>query len=70
MVVVFLTSTFKDVVNGPAKFANLLLELNDLPEVALYVLTEDIPQDRAPGTLNPYVIPIDFKPTFLNLYDH
>jgi glycosyltransferase involved in cell wall biosynthesis len=66
MVIVFLTSNFKNVVNGPAKFANLLLELNERPGLEIYVLTEDVPEPGSVEANNPHVIPIEVKPNFLN----
>jgi glycosyltransferase involved in cell wall biosynthesis len=43
MKVLFCTNAFGNITNGPAKFANLILEVNQLyPEHELHVLTEDI----------------------------
>lgn len=43
MKILFCTNKFTEVTNGPAKFANLLLQINDeYPEHELRILTEDI----------------------------
>lgn len=47
MKVLFCTNAFQNVTNGPAKFANLILEINDLyPEHQIRALTEDTKDDR------------------------
>ena len=43
MKILFCTNSFENVTNGPAKFANLLLQINSvIPETELRILTEDI----------------------------
>ncbi|GHB83293.1 glycosyltransferase family 4 protein [Persicitalea jodogahamensis] len=47
MKILFCTNVFEVVENGPVKFANLLLRINDLyPEHELRILTEDIVEPR------------------------
>ncbi len=43
MKILFCTNTFETVANGPAKFANILLNLNNLhPQHEIRILTEDV----------------------------
>ena len=43
MKILFCTNAFETVTNGPAKFANLILDINTLfPEHEIHILTEDI----------------------------
>ena len=48
MKILFCTNAFQNVTNGPVKFANIILEINQLyAEHELRILTEDITQERA-----------------------
>jgi colanic acid/amylovoran biosynthesis glycosyltransferase len=71
MKILFCTNTFENVVNGPAKFANYLLEINRLnTDAEIRILTEDIsinslhPEKdhtfRLPLTLNRFTKPWGF----------
>lgn len=52
MKILFCTNTFENTVNGPAKFAQQLLLLNELaPTIELHILTED----TCPGKTNRFV---------------
>ena len=42
MNILLCTNSFENVVNGPAKFANLILEVNNIPNYHLRILTEDV----------------------------
>ncbi len=56
MKILFCTNVFEVVENGPVKFANLLLRINDLyPEHEVRILTEDVSRPR------PYVHKVDFS---------
>ncbi|QHT66080.1 glycosyltransferase family 4 protein [Rhodocytophaga rosea] len=47
MKILLCTNSFENVVNGPAKFANLILEINQLyPQHQIHILTEDITAER------------------------
>lgn len=48
MKILFCTNVFEVVENGPVKFANLLLQINErYPEHELHILTEDIAESRS-----------------------
>lgn len=66
MKILFCTNKFEEVSNGPAKFANLILDINNLyPEHEIRILTEDISEPR------PYVYRLDLKhPKALRLFSH
>ena len=67
MKILFCTNAFENVTNGPAKFANLILEINQLyPEHEVRILTEDISEERLQNTKNTYGIQVIF-PRFLTL---
>jgi colanic acid/amylovoran biosynthesis glycosyltransferase len=58
MKILFCTNTFENSVNGPAKFAQQLLQLNDLcPSIELRVLTEDV----SPGKTSRFVQAVDLS---------
>jgi colanic acid/amylovoran biosynthesis glycosyltransferase len=61
MKILLCTNSFEYVVNGPAKFANLILEINQLyPQHQVHILTEDITAER------PYVHKVELRfPTLL-----
>lgn len=63
MKILLCTNSFENVTNGPAKFANLILEINTLyPEHQIRILTEDITHTH------PHVYPVIIKlPRFLKL---
>jgi colanic acid/amylovoran biosynthesis glycosyltransferase len=69
MKILLSTNSFENIVNGPAKFANLLLEINDLyPAHEVRVLTEDISFSRL-GNLQPYVYQLKLEyPNSLKLF--
>jgi glycosyltransferase involved in cell wall biosynthesis len=47
MKVLLLTNSFENIVNGPAKFANLILEINEkYPSYQIRILTEDVSPER------------------------
>lgn len=47
MKILFCTNAFENVTNGPVKFANLILEINEtLPAHEVRVLTEDVSEER------------------------
>jgi glycosyltransferase involved in cell wall biosynthesis len=47
MKILLCTNTFNDVTNGPTKFANILLQINDLYDNAeIRILTEDVPCEK------------------------
>lgn len=47
MKILVCTNSFEHVVNGPAKFANLILDINQLyPQHQVHILTEDIITER------------------------
>ncbi|GAA0193130.1 hypothetical protein GCM10009122_56090 [Fulvivirga kasyanovii] len=61
MRILFCTSTFEHINHGPAKFANLLLDINaTYPEHELRVLTEDISEYKV-DTYNGLVYRLDLK---------
>jgi glycosyltransferase involved in cell wall biosynthesis len=67
MKILFCTNAFANVTNGPAKFANLILEINRLyPEHEVHVLTEDVagPHPVYPGHVHRVClrIPAPLKP--------
>jgi glycosyltransferase involved in cell wall biosynthesis len=67
MKILFCTNAFQHVTNGPAKFANLVLEINDLyPEHQIRILTEDITEEYARQVKSVYPvvlrIPAPLKP--------
>ena len=66
MKILFCTNKFEEVSNGPAKFANLILEINDLyQDHEIRILTEDI------TALHPFVYRLDLKyPKALHLFSH
>ncbi len=66
MKILFCTNKFEEVSNGPAKFANLILNINGLyPEHEVRILTEDISRPH------PYVYRLDLKyPGALRLFSH
>ena len=56
MKILFCTNKFEEVSNGPAKFANLVLGINELyPEHEMRILTEDVTSSR------PDVYKLDLK---------
>lgn len=63
MKILFCTNKFDEVTNGPAKFANLILEINKIyPKHELRILTEDA---QVP---NPYIYKLQLKyPAILSL---
>lgn len=64
MKILFCTNKFNEVTNGPAKFANLLLQINDsYPDHQLKILTEDVVEDQE----NVYKLNLRY-PFFLNLF--
>ena len=55
MKILFCTNAFEQVTNGPAKFANLIGEINALyPEHQVRILTEDVTPARLPGLPHVY----------------
>ncbi len=47
MKILFCTNAFENVTNGPVRFANIILEINELfPDCELRVLTEDVSEER------------------------
>ncbi len=67
MKILFCTNAFENITNGPAKFANLILEINELyPPHQVRVLTEDVSDARLPGLKYVYKvklrIPVWLKP--------
>ncbi|MFN4144915.1 MAG: glycosyltransferase family 4 protein [Runella sp.] len=47
MKILFCTNAFENVTNGPVRFANIILEINELfPQHQLHVLTEDVSEHR------------------------
>lgn len=47
MKILFCTNAFENVTNGPVRFANIILEINELfPNHELRVLTEDVSEER------------------------
>lgn len=66
MKILFCTNTFENVINGPAKFANYLLEINRLyQDVEIRILTEDISVESLTHYDNK-VFRLDLKLNFLN----
>ncbi len=67
MKILFCTNAFENITNGPAKFANLILEINELyPPYQVRVLTEDITDGKLAGLKYVYKvklhIPVLLKP--------
>jgi len=56
MKILFCTNAFHTVSNGPAKFANILLDINQIPGHSLHVLTED-----AGDQSSPYIHPLNLS---------
>lgn len=55
MNILFCTNAFEQVTNGPAKFANLIGEINALyPQHQVRILTEDVTPERLPGLPHVY----------------
>lgn len=49
MKILFCTNAFENVTNGPVRFANIILEINQLyPQHELRILTEDVSEHRLP----------------------
>jgi len=47
MKILFCTNAFENVTNGPVRFANIILEINQLyPQHELHILTEDVSESR------------------------
>ncbi len=66
MKILFCTNAFENVTNGPAKFANLLLKINETySEHQIKILTEDVSSD----TKNVYKLNIKY-PKILKLFSH
>jgi colanic acid/amylovoran biosynthesis glycosyltransferase len=63
MKILLCTNAFENITNGPAKFANLLLEINDLyPEHEVHVLTEDVSSPKTNVHFIKLTIPTSLKP--------
>lgn len=52
MTIFFITTTFREVNNGPSKFANLLLDLNDRPDINFHLITEDVDKDKVVSNIH------------------
>lgn len=64
MKILFCTNTFENIVNGPSKFANYLLEINQrYQNIEIRILTEDISIDSLPRYENK-VLRVDLKLNF------
>jgi colanic acid/amylovoran biosynthesis glycosyltransferase len=68
MKILLCTNAFENITNGPAKFANLVLKINDsYPEHQIRILTEDVSESEL-GALK-YVYKVDLKiPGFLRVF--
>lgn len=67
MKILFCTNVFEVVENGPVKFANLLLQINELyPEHELHILTEDVSGTRP--FVHPVELPELWKSSFLSQF--
>jgi glycosyltransferase involved in cell wall biosynthesis len=65
MKILLCTNSFENITNGPAKFANLVLQINErYPEHQIRILTEDIQESKAAIRTNVYRVAIKF-PSFL-----
>lgn len=63
MKILLCTNAFENVTNGPAKFANLILDINKVyPQHEIRILTEDITTPREKVFFIKLSIPILFKP--------
>lgn len=59
MKILFCTNTFENTVNGPAKFAQQLLQLNErAPAVEIHILTEDVSPDKTTQFVHPLKLSI------------
>jgi glycosyltransferase involved in cell wall biosynthesis len=59
MKILFCTNAFEQVTNGPAKFANLIGEINALyPQHQVRILTEDVTPERLPSLPHVYRVPL------------
>jgi len=65
MKILFCTNAFENVTNGPVRFANIILEINELyPQHELRILTEDVSESRLAALK--YVYKLDLHiPSFL-----
>lgn len=71
MKIIFCTNAFENITNGPAKFAHLILEINQrYPEHQLRVVTEDIGEETPLVYKVPLAIPRLLKPLgqFLRMF--
>ena len=65
MKILFCTNAFENVTNGPVRFANIILEINDLyPEHELRILTEDVSESRLAALKHVYKLDL-YIPSFL-----
>jgi colanic acid/amylovoran biosynthesis glycosyltransferase len=63
MKILFCTNAFENVTNGPVRFANIILQINQLyPQHQLRILTEDVSEQRANVYKLPLYIPRLLKP--------
>lgn len=59
MKIVFCTNAFENVTNGPVRFANSILEINErFPEHELRILTEDVSDERLASLRYVYKVPV------------
>ena len=62
MTILFCTNSFENVTNGPSKFANTLLHLNEWTNISCHILTPDT------TTKSKFVHKLEGGPSGLNKY--
>jgi hypothetical protein len=68
MKILLCTNAFENITNGPAKFANLVLQINEhYPGHQIRILTEDISAAKAPAHTYVYKVDLQF-PRFLRMF--
>ncbi|MDO1446948.1 glycosyltransferase family 4 protein [Rhodocytophaga aerolata] len=68
MKILLCTNAFENITNGPAKFANLVLQINDrYPQHQIRILTEDVSESRLTSLKYVYKVTLNY-PGFLRLF--